>query len=62
MDSSGSSYGPLVGCYEHGNEVFGFTKGGEFRNEMSDYCLLDDDTALSLSLSLSLYIYIYIAL
>jgi hypothetical protein len=36
MDSSGSAEGQVAGCYEHGNEPRGSTKGGEFLDEPSD--------------------------
>jgi hypothetical protein len=29
LDSSVSGQGPVAGCFEHGNETLGFTKGGE---------------------------------
>jgi hypothetical protein len=30
LNSSGSGYGPVAGCYEHGNEPSDSMKGGEF--------------------------------
>jgi hypothetical protein len=30
LDSSGSGYGPVVGCSEYGNDPSGFIKGREF--------------------------------
>jgi hypothetical protein len=30
MDSSGSGYGPVAGCREHGNVPLGSIKGGKF--------------------------------
>jgi hypothetical protein len=30
VDTSGSGYGQVVGCREHGNELSGPIKGGEF--------------------------------
>jgi hypothetical protein len=30
VDSSGSEYGPVASCCEHGNEPAGYIKGGEF--------------------------------
>jgi len=32
VDSSGSGYGPVVGCCEHGNEPSRSMKGGNFLN------------------------------
>jgi hypothetical protein len=31
-DSSGSGWGPAVGCYEHGNEDLGFMECSTFLN------------------------------
>jgi hypothetical protein len=30
LDISGSGYGPMVGFCEHGNEISGSIKGGDF--------------------------------
>jgi len=30
MDSTGSEWGPVVGCFEHGNEPWGSIKGANF--------------------------------
>jgi hypothetical protein len=30
LDSTGSGWGPVVGCCEHGNEPSGSVRGGEF--------------------------------
>jgi hypothetical protein len=30
LDASGSGYGLVAGCCEHGNEAVGSIKGGEF--------------------------------
>jgi hypothetical protein len=30
LDSSGSGYGPVAACCEHGNDTSGSIKGGEF--------------------------------
>jgi hypothetical protein len=30
LDASGSRQGPVAGCCEHGNEPYGYIKGGEF--------------------------------
>jgi hypothetical protein len=36
LDSSGSGYGLLTGCYENGNEPSASIKGGEFLDYQSD--------------------------
>jgi hypothetical protein len=35
-----------AGCCEHGNEVSGSIKGGEFLDRLSDYQLLKEDSGL----------------
>jgi hypothetical protein len=36
LNSSGSGQGPVAGCCEHGNELPGSIKGGEFLDWLSD--------------------------
>jgi hypothetical protein len=36
LDSTGTGYGPVAGCCEHGNELSGSTQGGEFLKYVSD--------------------------
>jgi hypothetical protein len=43
--SFGSGRGPLRGSYEHGNEISGSIKGGEFLELLSDCQLLKKDCA-----------------
>lgn len=40
LDSTGSGYGPLAGCYEHCNEPSGYIKEGEFLERLNSYELL----------------------
>jgi len=40
LDSSGSRYRPLLGSCWHGNERPDSIRGGEFRDQLSDYLLL----------------------
>jgi len=37
IDLSGSGYGPVTGCCEHGDEHSGFIKGGEFLDQLSGF-------------------------
>jgi len=46
-DASGSRQGPVVGCYEHGNENSGSRKVGEFLDELSDCQLLKESSPWS---------------
>jgi hypothetical protein len=34
--SSGPGWGPVTGCCEHGDELLGSIKGGEFLDELGD--------------------------
>jgi hypothetical protein len=53
LDSCGTGKGKAVGPYEHGNEPSGFTKGGEFLNQLSNYQLLNKDSVSLSQLSIS---------
>jgi hypothetical protein len=37
LDSSGSGWDPVAGCFEHGNEPLGSIIVGEFLDWLSDY-------------------------
>jgi hypothetical protein len=37
LDSTGSGYGPLVGCYEHCNEPSGYIQEGKFLEKFNSY-------------------------
>jgi hypothetical protein len=37
LDSVGSGFGPVAKAYEHGYEPSGYTNGGKFLEEVSDY-------------------------
>jgi hypothetical protein len=37
LDSFGSGQGPIAGCCEHGNELPGSIKGGEFLDLLTNY-------------------------
>jgi hypothetical protein len=43
--TSGAGYGPVAEYYEHGNGLLGFIKGGDFLDHLSDYQLLQKDSA-----------------
>jgi hypothetical protein len=45
LDSCGSGEGPVAGCCEDGNEPSGSIRGEEFRDQLSDYLLLKEDSA-----------------
>jgi hypothetical protein len=46
-DTSDSSYGLVLGSREHGNEISGYMKGGEFVDQLSDSHLLKQACAPS---------------
>jgi hypothetical protein len=43
--ASGLGQGPVAGCCEHGNELSGSIKGGEFIDYLSDFWLLKKESA-----------------
>jgi hypothetical protein len=45
LGASGSGWGLVVGCSEHSNELSGFINGGSFIDYLSDYQLLEKDSA-----------------
>jgi hypothetical protein len=45
FSSSGSGWGQLTGCSEHGNKPSGSIKGGESVDKLSDCWLLKKDSA-----------------
>lgn len=46
MDSSGSGWGPDVGCCEHGNKLSSSIKCSKFLDQLSNYHLLKKKTLL----------------
>jgi len=39
LDSTGSGYDPMAGCWEHDNEISDSIKGRAFVNHLSEYQL-----------------------
>jgi hypothetical protein len=52
LGSSGLGQGPVAGSCEHGNELCGFIKEGEFIYQLSDYKILKILCSLELVMSL----------
>jgi hypothetical protein len=46
LDACGSGYGPVAGSCEHGNDISGSLRGGEFLEYLSDYQLLKDSSSM----------------